>query len=470
MRSDSIIMTKINIKPEKLYISTIIIFIAIILFFTAIYPQTMDELRFSHDNFVDTFKQIKTTLTTDAPRFTVPFHILLLRFPVFWKTLFTILNPFVQLFILFGVFFVVTGRKINFKTKTDFYPFLLLILMYLFLIPCPSNTLIWIGGSLVYSWGFVPPLILLCLFRKTIDGKELKSSVLSNFLMGLCGFSAGMSNENTGPMMLCLTVLFLIYCKYKKIKIPNFYYFALVGIVLGIGAMIGTGAGIARAKKSLFFYEWVKLPMQDKIVLFIGNINQILNATLWLPIINLIGLLLILYDKKKFIIRDKNFILSSLFCLCGFVLIIVLFAAPNILLRTFYSSIVFFFISFIILLLLIREIYHINFIKYLSLFLFIMGIIVSPLIAIPHISIYQQDKLRREYVAQNRKTEKEALFVHRLIIFAAPLDNWSIVYYDILWPCFEKQLKREFGGNISFEFPLDLYLRDAVPANWDKDK
>jgi hypothetical protein len=278
-----------------------------------------------------------------------------------------------------------------------------------------------------------------------------------------------MSNENTGPMMLCLTVLFLIYCKYKKIKIPKFYYFALVGIVLGISAMFGSGASARRIKETNF-EDVMNLPITLKMFLFIVNFNRFLEATLWLPILNILGLILILIDKKSMILKDKNFILSSLFYICGFVLAFVLFVVPAMFLRTFYSSAIFFFISFLIMLLLVKKLYDINFIKYLSLLLLIMGMIVSPLIAIPYISLYQQDKLRREYVAQNRKTEKDVLFVHRLIVFSSPRENWDIVYYDILWPAFEKQLKKEFRGNISFELPIEMYLRTLSSSNRDKDK
>ena len=359
-------------KTKLLFFITILTFVAIILFLSAIYPESQDEIRFSHDTFAAVFSQIKLTFTTDAPRFTVLLNVFLLRFPIAWKIIFTILNPLVQLFIILSLFFIITGKKVNLENKQNFYLFLLLILMYLYLIPCPSNTIFWLSGTLAYSWGFVPPLILLCLFRKTIDGKELKTSSLNNFLITLCGFAAGMSNENTGPMMLGLTVLFFIYCKYKKIKIPSLYYFALAGIILGLTAMFGSGAGTARLNASITNRAWQNLPITSKLFLFIWHFNRFLAATFWLPIINLLGLLLILYDKKKLALKDKDFILSSLFCICGFALSLVLFAAPYIDLRAHYSSAIFFFISFTIMLLLLWKFYNINFIKYLALILLIM--------------------------------------------------------------------------------------------------
>lgn len=461
-------MTKINVKPKIFYITTIVIFIGIILLFTAIYPETFDEVRLSHDTWIDVFKQISTTLTTDAPRFMAIIYILLLRFCNVYKILFTILNPFIQLFIIFGMFFVITGRKINFNTKTDFYPFFLLCIMYLLVIPCPSNTLFWFSGTLVYSWGFIFPLILLCLFRKTIDEKHSKDSASNNFLMMLCGFASGMSNENTGPMMLGLTILFLIYCKFKKIKISKSYYFALAGIILGLTAMFGSGAGIVRIKKSLFFAEWLKLPLTEKIILFIGQNSKILNATFWLPIINLIALLLILYDNKKTIFKNKDFILSSLFCICAFILALALLITPDVFIRAYYSSVIFLLISFTITLLLIKKLYQINLTKYFSLLFLIIGIIAGPFIAIPHISIYKQDKYRRSFVKENRKNEKDVFFVPRLIVFSAPTRNWTIEYYDILWPHLKKPLTREFSGNISFTVSFVQHINTLPIDHFNK--
>ncbi len=445
-------MKKVNINPKTLYIATISAFFLIILFFSAIYPKTMDELRFSHDTWPLVFKQIKLTLTTDSPRFLMIFDILFLHFPKTWKIVYTLLNPFVQLFIIFGMFFVITGRKVNFNTKQDFYPFFLIVLMYLFMIPWPAHTLFWQAGAICYSWAFVPVLILLCLFKKSIDGTIFKSSALKNFLMLFIGFASGMSNENTGPMIFCLTVLFFIYCKYKKIKIPQFYYFALVGIILGLTAMFGSGAAAARMKRDAFVISWQEMTLTNKILIFIAQMNKVLDATFWLPVINFIGLVFVLYDKKLKMLKNKEFVLSALFWLCGVVLSAVLFMPID--LRAYYSSAVFFFISFIILLLLARQIYSINFTKYICLLLLITGIISAPFITIIHINLYKQDTLRRNIAAQARKIQgKEAtIFVPKIVALKGPTFNWTIDYYDILCPWFEEQLKKEFDGDIYFDY------------------
>ena len=452
-------MTKINIKPKFFYFTTIIIFLAIIGFFTAIYPQSMDEFRFSHDTWAMVLKQLKLTFRTDAPRFMNLLNIVLLRFYSYWKIIFSLLNPFVQLFIIFGLFFVATGRKINFKTKQDFYPFFLLILLYLFVSPKPSHILFWMSGAMNYSWAFIPPLILLCLYRQTIDGKELKSSALNSFLMTVCGFTAGMSNENTAPIILGLTVLFLIYCKYKKIKIPKFYYFALASIILGIVTMFSSGATISRASREVTF-DWMALSPFTKMFLFLVNFNRFLEATFWLPIFNILGLILILIDKKSKIAKDKNFILSFLFCLCGFALAFALFMTPSVSIRAFYSSAMFFFISFIMLLFIIRNLYKINLFKYLAIILLIFGIVVAPLIFIPHWTLYTSNNFRKQTIAKALKEGKKEVYVNRLTRIDGPTENLSILYYDILWPFLDKKLQYDFKIKLTYEYNKDLFTPD----------
>ncbi len=461
-------MLKININPKILYWATIIIFVAIICFFTAIYPQSMDEFRLSHDTWAMVFKQIKVTFQTDAPRFMNLTNIVFLHYYNYWKFIFSLLNPFVQLFILFGIFFVITGRKINFKSKEDFYPFLLLILLYLFVSPKPSHLLFWMSGVMNYSWAFVPSLILLCLFRKTIDGKELKDSALNNFLMTFCGFATGMSNENTGPMMLGLTVLFLIYCKFKKIKIPKFYYFALAGIILGISAMFGSGASLIRSEKEPTEVNWIELSSFTKMFLFLVNFNRFLEATLWLPVLNGLGLLLILLDNKSKIMKDKNFILSSLFCLCGFTLALALFMAPAVSIRAFYSSAILFFISFSMMLLIIKKLYRINLFKYLAIVLFIFGTVLAPLIAIPHITLYTSDKLRRQEIAEGIKRGKKEVYVNRVARIDGPTENLSPLYYDILWPFLDEKLQHDFKIKIKYEYDEKIFTKEI--KNFDIDK
>ena len=101
-------MKRINIPPKFLYFTIIFLFAAIILFFSAIYPLGMDELRLSSASLAETFLQVKIEVTKDSPRFMSIFHVLLLRSPSLCKLVFTILNPFAQIFILLGLFFVIT--------------------------------------------------------------------------------------------------------------------------------------------------------------------------------------------------------------------------------------------------------------------------------------------------------------------------------------------------------------------------
>lgn len=454
-------MTKLNFKPKNLYLITALIFILFILFLTAIFPISLDELRLSHDTWTEVFKQIYKTLTTDCPRFMVIPYILLLGLGPVGRIIFIILNPFVQLFIILGLFFVITGRKIDFKTTKDYYLLLLLCLLYLLFVPNSSNTLFWMSGTFCYSWAFVLVLILLCLFRKTIDGKFFTSSFLKQVLMFIVGFIAGMSNENTGPMLLGLFILFLLYCKYKKIKISSFYYYALAGVALGILAMFGSGANKYRLYHTWQHTEWIALSISDKLFIYFHKFNAFLQTSFWLPVITLLGYLFVLYENKLAIVKNKNFLLGFLFCGCGFVLALVFFMSPEVGLRVYYSAVLFFFISFISLLLILQKLYKINLIKYFALGLFILWLVWLPLITIPYVSLYKADKQRRQTIERAVKNNKKEVFVNRMVVLRGPTDNLTILYYDILIPHLDNKLEKDFKIKLLYEEPNKLSILTA---------
>ena len=454
-------MIAFNFKPKNIYLITALVFILFILFFTAIFPISLDEFRLAHDTWAEVFKQIYITLTTDSPRFMMIPYILLLGLGLTGRIIFIILNPFVQLFIIWGLFFVIKGRKLNFTTTKDYYLFLFLCLMYILFLPNSSNNIFWMAGTFVYSWSFVPVLILLCLFRQTIDGKFFKSTFLKKILMLFIGFCAGMSNENTGPMMLCLFILFLSYCKYKKIKIPSFYYYALAGVGLGIGAMFGSGANKYRLYHNWHHTSWITTTISEKLLIYLHKFNGFLNDYLWFPVIILFGYLFALYETRLAILKNKNFFIGFLFCVCAFVLALVFFMSPEIGLRVYYSTVLFFFISFTMQLLILQETYSINFIKYLALGLFILWLVWLPLITIPYLSLYKADKQRRQVIAQAVKKNKKEVLVNRMSVVGGPTGNLTIVYYDILLHFFDDKLEKDFKIKLIYERPNEIYSMTA---------
>ena len=454
-------MITFNFKPKNLYLITGIIFFLYIISFTAIFPISLDEFRLAHDTWAEVFKQIHKTLTTDAPRFMMIPYILLLGLGLTGRIIFIILNPFVQLFIIWGLFFVIKGRKLNFTTTKDYYLFLLLCLLYLLFVPNSSNTLFWMSGTFCYSWSFVPVLILLCLFRQTIDGKFFESTFFKKTLMLFIGFCAGMSNENTGPMMLGLFILFLLYCKYKKIKIPSFYYYALAGVGLGIGAMFGSGANKYRLYNDWHHIGWIAASISDKLFIYLYKFNDFLKTAFGLPIIITLGYFFILYENRLAILKNKNFLLGILFYVCAFVLALVFFMSPEAGLRVYYSAFLFLFISFTMQLLILQEIYSINFIKYLALGLFILWLVWLPLISIPYLSLYKADKQRRQVIAQAVKENKKEVLVSRMSVIGGPTNNLTIVYYDILLPSLDDKLEKDFKIKLLYEKPNKLDIRIA---------
>lgn len=195
------------------------------------------------------------------------------------------------------------------------------------MVPSPSTTLFWVAGAFNYSWAFLFCVLVLCLFRFTYKGKQLKNTWYINVLIFFIGLSAGMSNENTGPMMFGISLCFILFCKYKKIQIPKYIYFAFFGTVLGITLLFGLGGSYRRLHENYIYTFFVNSDLINKLLFSVHHLNKFLKALYFVPVIIFTALLLIAYDKKngsyqkrkiyfKFVFPYMRFCISFCF-ICG---------------------------------------------------------------------------------------------------------------------------------------------------------
>ena len=233
-------MTKLfknlDLNPKICFGIIAFCFCIFILLCSFLYPFTSDDVRFYVATRAGLFQTIKIQALHEAPRFLNLVAVAGLYFGMKFKMFFCLLNPFVQICIPCLLFYFVKGRKLNINNQADILPFLLICLTYLFMIPSPSTTLFWTGGAFNYSWPFLFCLITLCLFRFTYQGQKIKDAWYVDLLLFLVGLISGMSNENTGPMMFGVSFCFILFCKYKKIQIPRYIYFAFSGIIFARSA------------------------------------------------------------------------------------------------------------------------------------------------------------------------------------------------------------------------------------------
>ncbi|MCR5504000.1 MAG: DUF6056 family protein, partial [Elusimicrobiaceae bacterium] len=378
----------LEVKPQICFGVITFCFCAFILLCTYLYPFTSDDVRFYVATRTDFWGTIKMQALSEAPRFLNLVAVAGLYFGLKFKLFFVLLNPFIQICIPYFLFYFVKGRKLNINNQADILPFLLICLMYLFMIPSSSTTLFWTGGAFNYSWAFLFSLLILCLFRYTYSGKLLKNTWYINAIWLFIGLAAGMSNENTGPMMFGISFCFIALCKYKHIKLPKYIYFIFCGIILGIALMFGLGGSYRRLHNNYIYSFFVNSDIKSKLFFSLYHFNVFLKALYFMPIITFLTLLLIACDKKMLVIKQEKFILSVFFLLCGLVLAFVLFAAPLVAERAYFSAGIFCIISLMLLLDVFQDTYKIYLLKYLTLCFGIYCLIITPLVVLPYFDLY----------------------------------------------------------------------------------
>ncbi len=456
----------INLNPKICFGIIAFCFCAFILLCSYLYPFTSDEVRISvlvHDNIFQTFY---FAFFHEAPRFINLFLTLGLYWAIKFKVFFSFLNPFVQISIIYFLFYFVKGRKLNINNQADIMLFLFICLTYLFMVPSPSTTLFWVAGAFNYSWAFLFCVLVLCLFRFTYKGKQLKNTWYINVLIFFIGLSAGMSNENTGPMMFGISLCFILFCKYKKIQIPKYIYFAFFGMVLGIILLFGLGGSYRRLHENYIYTFFVNSDLINKLLFSVHHLNKFLKALYFVPVIIFIALLLIAYDKKTEVIRKEKFILSLFFLICGFVLAFVLFAAPLVPERAYYSAGIFCLISFLFLLDLFRDVYKVYLLKYITLFFAIYCLIISPLVIIPYFSLYENFKERDSQIYLAKEKGKEKVYTDMIYIVPGPTKNLTITYLDLVRHHSAKHkevLKKWYGIEVIVPDETNLSITNKNP-------
>lgn len=116
--------------------------------------------------------------------------------------------------------------------------FVLICLAAWTFLPDFGKTALWLTGSINYLWSTVFRLTVLLPFRLYADGKDDKTPWLKTIVMTLVCAAAGATNENTSAAFIGVAVLFMIYCRVHKRKIPVWSMTGLIGALCGFFFMV----------------------------------------------------------------------------------------------------------------------------------------------------------------------------------------------------------------------------------------
>ncbi len=441
-------------KAYFLWASGIAAYLIFIFVFSALRPYGMDEYRIDYASVKDIFRGFMSAYMTENTRIGALVNNVLLYLGQ-WS--FLVLNPIIQLLVVFQLYGLIFLRLPDFKTLKDFLPFSIIMLASVFAAAQPDNTIFWMNGACSYSWLMPCFLLLLILLRLNLE----KGFIPPNNLWVKAGifiaaFFTGMSNENNAPMALCIFILFGLYCLYKKIKPPFWYYWALAGIAAGLAVLFGA-PGLYKRLDYWVFEDFRQSSMLKKMFMHASKMNDFFRISFFIPIINIIGLAVCTADgdKPAPVLKNKNFLYSVFFWGVSFTLAFVLFNAPAISLRVFYSASLFAIVAFIFFVEYLQEAYKFKLYKYIFTAAAAFAVLAMPRFAVPYVNLYQQNAARETQIKQAKEQGKTFVYCPRLIVLKGPTENLEIEYYDYFHQLAIKQVNKHYG----------IEIREAVQTN-----
>lgn len=372
-----------------LFLSIITIYIALMSFLK---PLTMDDFFYANatsGKLIDIFKFYYTSYISWGPRIGTLFTLVFLSFG---KALFPFINALIQISIIFCMHYIVTGKKINLNNSKDLFLFIILAILLIFNVT-GGQTLFWISGVANYSFTILIFFIFLIFFRRLIDNKSIMNdNIMTQILIFILGFLVGMTNENVAPISLLIILAVLIFCKFNKIQIPKWMFFALAGNFTGLCVLLGAPGSYKRMATVTDFSMtdvFVKLHLQETAKEFLETsflfklkfvplrIGKFIVLSFGLPIFIIIVSVFSILKKNISIEHRKNIYLSIVFILIAFLFVSILCFAPKPSIRAYFSALIMTFISFSFVLLYITD----NFTKKIQTYLIFSIILTTSFLA-----------------------------------------------------------------------------------------
>lgn len=208
--------------------------------------------------------------------------------------------------------------SILYKTKNTLLSFLFVFSLYWVVNPTLGQTVFWVVGAANYLF----TNLFICLYLLFLS---LYLSHGRKYIIPLLIFSipAGLSNENTSVIVVCISVVSTIY---DIIKNKNYLLLtSSILVIIGSCLLILSPGNFSRASNQAFEW-WTQMTLSGKAKYFIKYAVPISLKRIWPLLITSIILLAISYNLKK---DKEQFITSALFFLAGFASIFSMMFAPT---------------------------------------------------------------------------------------------------------------------------------------------
>ena len=268
-----------------------------------LYPMQGDDFAFCagvRDRGV--FTMVKEMYLTWTLRTGEVFNFFLL---IFHKTLFNIINPFMQLFLVWSLFFFGFRRTPDWKNPDDCRIFAVLLAMSCFCVARPRDTVYWMTGSSVYTLGCALWFTFWGVLNRSRDVVE-KSGTVENFAVFLLGLLSACALENAMALGVLLVLVYAVHEFRRRVLPCRFAFSALAGYIAGV-VITSTAPG-----------RWVRAAEEGAVTGISGKIKIIpeiavfWGGSAWFALVVLIfaAAVLFLSDRKKF--RQELFVCGVL--------------------------------------------------------------------------------------------------------------------------------------------------------------
>lgn len=291
-----------NIKKIILGLFFIIFFILIYLL-NRLYPIHSDDWMYSFIFNEDPPKRIANILDIIVSQYNHYLYWGGRNIVHFIDQLLLLLSPTIREILnslAYIIFAFVIYRIANKGRKTNPYLFLVVNLLVWLLTPVFPQTVIWITGSSNYLWGTLIILVFVSYYYSFYTKEKSKNSILKNILFLLGGVIAGWTNENSAIALIFILCILLFYFKIRKIKIPQWTIYGLIGVCIGCAVMLLAPGNFIRSKDTHAAFNLIDKPFLEILRYKARNVYWIYKY------VNSIGILILIYVCLNFIFFCQN--------------------------------------------------------------------------------------------------------------------------------------------------------------------
>lgn len=134
------------------------------------------------------------------------------------KAIFNVLNTcFFIILSLLTTLFALGPQDAKDVWKVLFFTSFSMII-YLVFLPALGESIFWLTGSTNYLWALVFQISFLFLYDKWLEQSTLLRRTLQIIIMSILGISAGLSNENTGIVIILVCIITAFFQKKTNIR------------------------------------------------------------------------------------------------------------------------------------------------------------------------------------------------------------------------------------------------------------